>query len=251
MYFISITIVVSFIITKNNNMIKYIGTHNSGTSGELVWWQKPLKYFLNKTSKCQNLSIREQLDINTKLFNLQVTKYDDEWVFSHGFCIYKEKLEDALNLMVKYATKESPIYYQLVLDKNFLRKQYKKSFEIYAIELIKKYTNKNVVMLNAKIEGDDGYIYESHVNLDISEKYWTFGGAMNEMKGFKDIKNLFPNPKKHAVKYNMNYIKNNSADYLMLDYIEYGLLGCMCGTIDPNIDCPLQSPHKWKCLKNI
>lgn len=230
-------------------MIKYLGTHNSGTSGELVWWQKPLKYFLNKTSKCQNLSIREQLDINVKLFNLQVTNYNNKWVFSHGFCIYKETLDDALDLMAKYATKEQPIYYQLVLDKNFLRKQPKQSFKLYVIKLIEKYLHKNIILLNAKIEGEEGYIYESHKTINISEKYWTFNAALRDMKGLTDIFTLFPNPYKYSIKHNYNFINDNKADYLMLDFIEQGLLQYMCKShILCDEKCPLHSPFKWRCL---
>lgn len=230
-------------------MIRYLGTHNSGTSGELVWWQKPLKYFLNKTSKCQNLSIQEQLDINVKLFNLQITKYNNEWVFSHGFCIYKEKLNDALELMSKYASKDHPIYYQLVLDKNFLRKQPKSEFKLYVIDLIKKYLNKNIIILSAKIEGESGYIYESHNKINMSERYWTFGAALNDIHNFKDIFKLLPNPKKYALKHNNKFINDNKSEYLMLDFVECGLLEYMCQTNKLcDARCPLHSPFKWKCL---
>jgi hypothetical protein len=51
-------------------MIKYLGTHNSGTSSKLVWWQRPLGWLLHLTSRCQTLSIEEQLKNNVRLFNL-------------------------------------------------------------------------------------------------------------------------------------------------------------------------------------
>ena len=109
-------------------MIKYFGTHNSGTYSNLVWWQRILSPILNITSSCQTLSIKDQLKNNVRLFNLQITYYRKEWVFSHGFCIYTSKFRDAICEMVRYATKESPVYFQLFLDKNFLLGQNKNEF---------------------------------------------------------------------------------------------------------------------------
>ena len=51
-------------------MIKYLGTHNSGTSSKLVWWQRPFGYLLNSTSQCQTLSIEEQLKNFIRVFNI-------------------------------------------------------------------------------------------------------------------------------------------------------------------------------------
>ena len=81
-------------------MIKYLGTHNSGTSSKLVWWQRPFAYLLNLTARCQTLSIEEQLKNFVRLFNIQVTYYKNEWVFSHGICIYRGKMSDAISKMV-------------------------------------------------------------------------------------------------------------------------------------------------------
>jgi ABC-type amino acid transport substrate-binding protein len=67
------------------------GTHNSATGGQLVWWLRPLAWLVILTSKCQTKSIAEQLEDGVRLFNLQVTKYNGEWVFSHGTAIYKEE----------------------------------------------------------------------------------------------------------------------------------------------------------------
>ena len=109
-------------------MVKYLGTHNSGTSSKLVWWQWPFGYLLNLTSRCQNLSIEDQLKNFVRIFNIQVTYYKNEWVFSHGICIYTGKLLDAIETMKQYAIPESPVYFQLFLDKNFLLGQNKEEF---------------------------------------------------------------------------------------------------------------------------
>lgn len=194
-------------------MVKYLGTHNSGTASELVWFLRPFSWILNCTSKCQTLTIKEQLAAGVKLFNLQVTFYKNQWVFSHGLCIYKDRLFDAVDIMNKYSTKSCPIYYQLYLDKNLLLGQNVKQFRRLIDALLER--NKNVIMLCAWVEGGD-YIYKSGINIDINEKYWTKSWSQS-----KGLLNKIPLPKKYAMKYNKMHIDDNKSDYLMLDFIEY------------------------------
>ena len=201
-------------------MIKYLGTHNSGTSSKLVWWQRILTPILNATSSCQTLSIEDQLKNNVRLFNLQITYYRKEWVFSHGACIYTGKLYDAIYAMIKYATKESPVYFQLFLDKNFLLGQNKNEFKKLVTDLLDILQDTNVYMLYAYIEGTDEYPYKnSNINLSISEHYWTKSWAENNAKSWID---KLPLPKHHAKIYNNKYMDENTAHYLMLDFIEIG-----------------------------
>ena len=40
----------------------FYGTHNSATYANVVWWQYPFKWLSNLTSKCQSLTIKEQLE---------------------------------------------------------------------------------------------------------------------------------------------------------------------------------------------
>ena len=199
-------------------MIKYLGTHNSGTSSKLVWWQRPFGYLLNLTSRCQTLSIEEQLKANARLFNLQITKYRGEWVFSHGLCIYTGKLLDAIETMKKYATEESPVYYQLFLDKNFLLGQNKEDFKKLVLDLIEDSNNSWVKMIYAYIEGTGEYLYNnSKIKIKTSEHYWTMSWAGVNAKSWID---KLPLPKRHAKIYNEKYINENKADYLMLDFIQ-------------------------------
>ena len=100
------------------------GTHNSATGGKLVWWLRPIGGIINLTSKCQDKSIEQQLKDGVRLFNLQITKYNGNWVFSHGLAIYKEELIPTLCLMRCYATKDYPIYFENKNDENKLRKQW-------------------------------------------------------------------------------------------------------------------------------
>ena len=197
-------------------MVKYLGTHNSGTSSKLVWWQRPFGWLINLTSRCQTLSIEEQLKNNVRFFNLQVTYYKGQWVFSHGLAIYKDKLIDAIELMEQYATPDCPVYYQLFLDKNFLLGQNVDEFEKITNRLLTK--SNNAKMRYSYIEGTQKYLYlNAKDDVDCSEHYWTMNWAKVNKKSWID---LIPLPKRHAKKYNKEYVEQNKSDYLMLDFIE-------------------------------
>ena len=201
-------------------MIKYLGTHNSGTSSKLVWWQRPFGYLLNLTSRCQTLSIEDQLKNNVRLFNLQVTFYKNECVFSHGLCIYTGKLLDAIESMKQYATKKSPVYFQLFLDKNFLLGQNKEAFKKLVCDLLDDLRDTNVYMIYAYIEGTGEYPHRNgNIKINASEHYWTTSWAEKNAKSWID---KLPLPKRHAKIYNDKYMEENKADYLMLDFIEIG-----------------------------
>ena len=197
-------------------MVKYLGTHNSGTSSKLIWWQRPFGWLINLTSRCQTLSLEEQLKNNVRIFNLQVTYYKGEWVFSHGIAIYTGKLLDAIQLMEQYATPDCPVYYQLSLDKNFLLKKNVDEFKKISNYLLSK--SNNVKMICAYIEEEKKYIYKNTKDaVDCSEHYWLMSWAKSNAKSWIDY---IPLPKRHAKKFNKKYIDENKSDYLMLDFIE-------------------------------
>ena len=182
----------------------FLGTHNSGTFANLVWWLRPFSFILNPLSKCQTKNIAEQLMSNVRLFNFQITKYKDDWYFSHGLCIYDYKVSDALQTLLVY---EIPVYIQFYLDKNFFLGQDKEAFKTYIDNLVDSLKDTNIYILNAWIEGTNEYPYKSKIKLDISEKYWTIkdGG--------------FPYPEYYAKKNNKKYLKENNSNYLMLDFV--------------------------------
>ena len=193
-----------------------LGTHNSGTGEELVWWQRPFAWLINPFSQCQSRTVSEQLINGVKLFNMQITYYMGEWRFSHGCSIYKTKFLDVLKIMKKHSSSTKPIYYQLYLDKNPLTGQNVKKFE-ELINVLKEYSKKtNVKLLYAWVEGTEYYPYINIKKLDISEHYWTRTWAKD-----KSWFNKIPLPKRHAKKYNKEYIENNTHEYLMLDFYEY------------------------------
>ena len=193
------------------------GTHNSATGGQLVWWLRPLAWLVNLTSKCQTKSIAEQLEDGVRLFNLQVTKYNGEWVFSHGTAIYKEELIPTLSLMLHYATQEKPIYFQLVLDNNWFTGQPEEEFRELVELIVEDLKGDNLKMLHAWIEGGEEYPYKSGIQLSYAENYWTLSWAK---KCAKSLLDWAPLPKRHAQKYNAEYRANCTREFIMLDFYE-------------------------------
>lgn len=189
-----------------------LGTHNSGTGGKLLWWLKPLAWIINPTSKCQDKTIKEQLEDGVRFFNLQVARHNGVWRFSHGLAIYKEDVFETLAVMKACATKEEPIYFQLYLDKCFWCKQDIEEFE-FLIEIIKReYCDVNFVMLFAWVEGGEDYI-------DGTACY-PFPEWEEQMYGKTWIDKL-PLPKRHAKMYNSKYKSECKKKYLMLDFYNY------------------------------
>lgn len=191
------------------------GTHNSGTGGKLVWWQRPFAPLLHMTSRCQNRSIARQLADGVKLFNLQVTFYKGDWHFSHGLCIYEETLTEALATMKACAEKNGPIYFQLYLDNNFFCGQEKDKF-LKLVNDIKEYLcSSQFIMLSAWVEGSSEYPHKSKEKIDKREHYWTTTWGKIYGKGLID---RLPLPLRHAKKYNEQYRRECDGQYLMLDF---------------------------------
>lgn len=196
-----------------NGKAVILGTHNSATSGQIVWWQRPFAWLLHPTSRCQSKSIEEQLLGGVRLFNLQVCRYRGEWHISHGLCIYKDKLFDILDQMKRY----KGIVFQLFLDKNFFVGQDEEEFLKLVAEVKNRYCSPDFIMHLAWIEGTDIYPHKSEDNLGIEEHYWSKSWAENCANSWLD---KLPLLRRHAKKYNTIYKENCKADYLMLDFYE-------------------------------
>lgn len=196
------------------------GTHNSGTSSKLVWWQRLFAPILHLTSRCQTRSLSEQLSDGIVLFNFQVCYYKGEWYFSHGLCIYTLKLIDAIHLMKSHLRDNSDkkLYFQLSLDKNFLIGQnidkYKELIEL----LNKEYCDDRLIMLYSIVEGGDVLYRNKDIKLSYEEHYWT--QTWGELHGINWLDKI-PLPKRHAKKYNESYRSSCKKNILMLDFYEY------------------------------
>ncbi|MBE6303964.1 MAG: hypothetical protein E7089_08530 [Bacteroidales bacterium] len=188
-----------------------LGTHNSATSGKLVWWQRPFALLLHLTSRCQDRTIAEQLADGVRLFNLQVCWYKGEWRISHGLCIYEERLMDILAQLKAY----KGIVIQLYLDNNFWLKRSERAFVRLVSDVKKNYCNPNFILQKAWIEGTEKYPHKTGYKLSIEEHYWSQGWASAFANSWLD---KLPLPKRHAKKHNAAYKKACKSDYLMLDF---------------------------------
>jgi hypothetical protein len=195
------------------------GTHNSGTSSKLVWWQYLFAPIMHLTSRCQSRSISEQISDGIVLFNFQVCYYRNDWHFSHGMCIYTDKLMDAIHMIQDELNKDKSkkIYIQLSLDKNFLIGQnideYKKLVDL----LITEYNNDRLIFMSCIVEkGEVLYSNPKH-GLKYVEHYWTL--TWGKLNGESWLDKL-PLPKRHAKKFNKGYVESCKKDVLMLDFYE-------------------------------
>ena len=190
------------------------GTHNSATGGSLVWWQKPLAWIINPTSKCQDRSIADQLADGVKVFNLQVAYIGGKWRFSHGLAIYKEDVWKTLKLMRLCASVKEPIYFQLYLDKSFWCKQDVEDFEFLVAQIRKELCCSFFILTHTWIEGVEPWTRSNALSLE--EHYWTMGWVKSTKP--KCLLDRLPLPKYHAKKYNKKYKSECKKEYLMLDF---------------------------------
>ena len=188
-----------------------LGTHNSATSGRLVWWLRPFAWLLHLTSRCQDRTIAEQLADGVRLFNLQVCWYKGEWHISHGLCIYEERLMDILAQLKAY----KGIVIQLYLDNNFWLKRSERAFVRLVGDIKKNYCSPKFILQKAWIEGTEKYPHKTEYKLNIEEHYWSQGWASAFASSWLD---KLPLPKRHAKKHNAAYKKACKSDYLMLDF---------------------------------
>lgn len=194
-----------------------LGTHNSATGGKLLWWLRPFAWIINPTSKCQDKTIKEQLEDGVKLFNLQVAYDGERWYFSHGLALYKEDVIETLAILKASASVEEPIYFQLYLDKSFWHKQDELAFAKLVSIIKQKFLSPYFVMLSAWVEGTEKYPYKSGNKLKLQERYWIRTWARTNATSWLD---KLPLPKYHAKKYNQFYIANCQSQYLMLDFYD-------------------------------
>ena len=195
-----------------------LGTHNSATGGNLLWWLKPLAWVINPTSKCQDRTIQEQLQDGVKVFNLQVAYVNGKWRFSHGLALYKEDVMLTIRQLRAWATKHEPIYIQLYLDRSFWCKQDIEEFEFLIEQIKHDYCSDCFFILDSLVEGTQYHPYSSGVKISMEEHYWTL--AWGKMYG-KSWLDKLPLPKRHAKKFNARYKSECKKEYLMLDYYNY------------------------------
>lgn len=147
-----------------------LGTHNSATSSKLVWWQYPLSWIIDLFCKCQSKSIQQQLEDGIRIFNLQVTYYQGEWVISHGLAIYDCTLIDVVSTIRKYSDEHDiPIYLTIGEDNCFFTKKEPELLRDLVLSLLDRLFLSKVDILHFKCDTCSVY---HHYLPTIHENYW-------------------------------------------------------------------------------
>lgn len=101
-------------------MKKILGAHNANTYLKpRKWWMR----LINFTSKCQKLTIEEQLEHGVRYFDFRI-RWDEElkmFINCHGLVEYKEPLLFALNRLTHFVfiNPTEKIYIRFVYDDTF------------------------------------------------------------------------------------------------------------------------------------
>ena len=164
-----------------------LGTHNSATYGNLVWWQKPLNWLNRLTSRCQKKTLHEQWECGVRYFDFQVTYYAGDWHISHGLFTYQATLLHILKSLSKLATPEDPVYFNVSLDNNFLFAEDNERFEALIALLNSKYMTNSMVLCSTSKDGIPGT--ERHYTkrcFKYYHSYWTLSWSRSNAKTLLD-----------------------------------------------------------------
>lgn len=208
-----------------------LASHNSLTFIKPKrWWEK----LINFTSKCQSYDIEAQYKEGVRLFDIRVRrKYAKNcWncicytMSGHGVISYEVMVENILCKLNELSTKEDPIYIQLNLE-NLKREEdvdfywFKELFDQYKTEY------SNLIFCGGYVKHPWHKIIDCE-DPTIDQKNWEFMDFTWQPTMKEKIKRFFVNlfhfsPKYWAKKNNQEYKSTGtSADFLMLDYIQYG-----------------------------
>lgn len=193
-----------------NNM--NIGTHNSATSHQLIWWQRPFKWAIQLFCACQNRTIEQQCEDGVTFFNLQVAYDGVRWVISHGFGIYDYTLDDAIDTILKYSeTHNTKMYVTIGEDNSFFYKKNPFMFSNKIMGLLDSLANSLVYIIHATT--DDLSIHPHNIPYIINENYWMWGNKQG-------LEKYLPFPKFWAKKNNHRYrtMSNDDNIYLVMDF---------------------------------
>lgn len=194
------------------------------------WWEK----LINFTAKCQSHDIQTQYIDGVRLFDIRLRRdwiscYSNDYdaISAHGLIEYKNiVIADVLDYLNSKSTKEDPVYVQLNLE-NF---KYDGDRDyVWFRELFKKCaeTYQNLIFCGGYVKHPWRKIIDCE-DPTIDQKNWEFMDFTWQPTTTEKIKRFFVNlfhfsPKYWAKKNNQEYKSTGtSADFLMLDYIQYG-----------------------------
>lgn len=191
------------------------------------WWEK----LINFTAKCQLYDIEAQYQKGVRLFDIRVRRDDSSYgAYSaksgHGLITYNICIIDVLYVLDSLSTKEDPVYIQLNLEN---RKQEEDKDFIWFEELFKTFAKdySNLIFCGGYAKHPWRKIVDCE-DPTIDQKNWEFMNFKWQPTTKEKIKRFFANlfhfsPKYWAKKDNQKYKSaGTSADFLMLDFIQYG-----------------------------
>lgn len=200
-----------------------LGTHNSATYGNLVWWQKPLNWLNRLTSRCQDKTIHEQWQSGVRYFDFQVTYYAGEWHISHGLFTYQATLLHILKSLSRLATPKDPVYFNVALDNNFIFAEDNERFEVLVALLESKYVSESMILYSTSKNGiPDTIRLKSECDLKFFHFYWSLAWAKQNATRLID---WLPLPKRYAGRHRESYNSYFSKLYtkdtvIILDFYE-------------------------------
>lgn len=193
-----------------------------------TWWER----LINFTAKCQSYDVMAQYDKGVRLFDIRVRRRELSYpssynaVSAHGLITYNVYVFDVLGWLNQKSTKDDPVYVQLNLEN--LKSEEDRDFYWFK-ELFNEYSESfsNIVFCGGYVKHPWHKIIDCE-DPSIDQKNWEFFNYQNQPTTWGKIKCFFSNllhfcPRYWAKKDNQKYKSDGtSAEFLMLDYIQYG-----------------------------
>lgn len=184
-----------------------LGTHNSMSYlPPKKWYLKPFKFM----AKCQNLSILEQYNLGARMFDIRIAFKNFIPEFRHGSMAFEGKVETILEALNSLGD----VYVRLILEINKNTKGIQEElFIMKCKEWEKEYPNIKFFCGRRKYDWKQLYKFKLD-DINIIQK-------VSSMTGTK-LDDLFP--WLYARLFNKkNYNNWDAKEWLLLDFIEYGI----------------------------
>lgn len=186
-----------------------LGTHNSFTGEPLIRKQRWLKWIINPFSRCQNKTVLQQFDAGVRVFDIQISLINGEWIATHGIAKYSTPVIYILEKLNNYNT---PIYIKIGLDNG-------KDVELFKvfIETLKS-TFKNITIFQVYKEKPWEILYTLD-NFSVTEHYWSLSWAKTMANKWWKFFYYIPIPKLWSSLYKDKWKNEVTTEYYITDFV--------------------------------
>ena len=144
------------------------GTHDSGATHALV----------DLAGKCQDLSIREQLDIGVRFFDIRLQLKNDKFVICHDFLDQKLDFESVLKTFDNFLNENNKEFLLVSLKKDYDTLNSTKDFDVLLKDYLKTYTNKvslstTIPLTLGEARGKIYVIDRYGIDIGVPAYYWS------------------------------------------------------------------------------